>query len=428
MNIKIKPTNKFSDSIISDSLQVPSNNKLSTKELTKEYSTRNSLANNKFEDTSDAGYLMKNNSYQKSSRKIEMNKQSTMAVQDDYIESQDSNTVNESFAKNNYKIDDILEDLSFELAYENDVPSLRGRLFKQSTKQLSQFAQLAQTNLNIPKSTQHDQDYTQKKSAADQIQDVVSPNRRGIKEALGNVFLKRIINISEYIVAFNVWNFTRLFFYHLIFFYIGQGVIPLIMMFDKIQLANNLSFWKYNAHQSRFFFIQNGQWIAHLTMSTLMFVKYYHPFDYHIDLKNIFLEQYLFLNLQILIRSFIIAVRYGYSSNLRFALLKTQTQGGEFIAKDLLVVSWIHTHPAGLDLEIEAVLWRNQIEEEYFKLQFFEELLPVTYDKFTDSNFYEKEGNEFKMEALKKESILYEKKLKLKQEKLIKTSSSAVED
>ncbi|CDW73934.1 UNKNOWN [Stylonychia lemnae] len=417
MSIKIEPPNKFSDFMISEALQVPQNNKLSTKQLTKEYSTRNTLASSKFDDTSDAGYLMKT-SLQKSLRRIQMNKQSTMPIQEDYDESQDSNIINESFARNNYKIDDILEELSFELANENNAPSIRERLVNQSSKLLSEFAQQAQTNLNIPKSTQLDQNNYQKKSAADQIQDVVTPNRRGLKEALENGFLKRIINISEYIVAFNVWNFTRLFFYHLIFFYIGQGVIPLIMMFDKIHLANNLSFWKYNAHQSRFFFIQNGQWLAHLTMSTLMFMKYYHPFDYHIDLKNIYLEQFLFLNLQILIRSFIIAVRYGYSSNLRFALLKNQTQGGEFIAKDLLVVSWIHTHPAGLDLEIEAVLWRNQIEEEYFKLQFFEELLPVTYAKFTDSNFYEKEGNQFKMESLKKESKIYEKKLKLKQEQL----------
>ena len=61
----------------------------------------------------------------------------------------------------------------------------------------------------------------------------------------------------------------------------------------------------------------------------------------------------------IIIRSFIIAVRYGFSSELRYNMLKENLQNKDFINKDLLGESWINPKPIALLPEVEAAMWRN---------------------------------------------------------------------
>lgn len=82
--------------------------------------------------------------------------------------------------------------------------------------------------------------------------------------------------------------------------------------------------------------------------------------QYTLKLGGIYSEQFLFFQLQIVIRSFIIAVRYAYCSELRFSLLKSSSQSSEFIAKDLLFVGWLILNPrVGLSEEIASSLYRN---------------------------------------------------------------------
>jgi hypothetical protein len=65
----------------------------------------------------------------------------------------------------------------------------------------------------------------------------------------------------------------------------------------------------------------------------------------------------------VIIRSFIVAVRYGFSSRFRLKMIINAKQDFAFIAKDLLIPSWMNLSPEGLDPEIEAAMWRNQVEE-----------------------------------------------------------------
>jgi hypothetical protein len=68
------------------------------------------------------------------------------------------------------------------------------------------------------------------------------------------------------------------------------------------------------------------------------------------------------------IRSFIIAVRYGSCSELRFNILKEGTQTAQFLGKDLLGRAWLAFDPiAGLLTEINSCMWRNQIEDQLFR-------------------------------------------------------------
>lgn len=80
------------------------------------------------------------------------------------------------------------------------------------------------------------------------------------------------------------------------------------------------------------------------------------------------MEQMLFVSLHIVIRTFIIAVRYGSCSELRFSLLKDQPQTLDFIGKDLIVVGWLNFDPIrGLLSELNSCIFRNQVEESLFE-------------------------------------------------------------
>jgi hypothetical protein len=108
-------------------------------------------------------------------------------------------------------------------------------------------------------------------------------------------------------------------------------------------------------------------------------------------LKGIYLEQFLFYSLHLVIRSFIIAVRYGSCSDLRFSLLRDQNQSAEFIGKDLLANGWLNFDPSkGLLTEINSSLYRNQVEEHEFHLSVFEKLDPEISERLSNKDYYEK--------------------------------------
>lgn len=57
--------------------------------------------------------------------------------------------------------------------------------------------------------------------------------------------MKRLVNISEYMVTFHVDQFMRAFLYHIIFFFFGVLVVPIICVFETPSLARNMMFWGY---------------------------------------------------------------------------------------------------------------------------------------------------------------------------------------
>lgn len=115
----------------------------------------------------------------------------------------------------------------------------------------------------------------------------------------------------------------------------------------------------------------------------------------------------------VVLRSFIIAVRYGFASEFRIKMLKTHKQDLSFIAKDLLLPTWMNFNPKGLELEIEAALWRNQIDDEKFKISFIEELSEEIEKSLSDKNYYDKV--EFTMSELKSSLKVLNRSIKLKQ-------------
>ena len=70
-----------------------------------------------------------------------------------------------------------------------------------------------------------------------------SPTYKSMMEGLGNNVVKKIISVSEYIVNFKILRFIKIFMYHLLFFYIGPFVVPIIVILDNKDLACNMGFW-----------------------------------------------------------------------------------------------------------------------------------------------------------------------------------------
>ena len=123
-------------------------------------------------------------------------------------------------------------------------------------------------------------------------------------------------------------------------------------------------------------------------------------------LKSIYFEQFLFLSLHLVIRSFIIAVRYGSCSDLRFSFLQTDSQTADFVSKDYLARGWLFFDPnGGLLQEINSSLWRNEVEDssEFFHYNVMERLTEDYRARLRDPQYYKRVP--YSAEARKKEIL-----------------------
>ena len=172
--------------------------------------------------------------------------------------------------------------------------------------------------------------------------------------------MKKMVNISEYIVHFNVLNFLKLYFYHLVFYFLGPVVIPIATVLDSFGMVRNMMFWGLGPF-ARNFWIQYSNWLLIFICGLLTFMKYFEVslFGYKVTMDGIFYSQYMCLVLVVFIRSFIVAVRYGFSSDLRFEVLRSKRADAPFIIKDLLVPNWLNFSPDNLEVEIDSTFWRN---------------------------------------------------------------------
>jgi hypothetical protein len=69
---------------------------------------------------------------------------------------------------------------------------------------------------------------------------------------MGKAMARKLVNISEYIVSFNVKNFLKFWIYHLLFFYIGLFTDILIVLVDSFSLVNNMGFMFTGALKANF--------------------------------------------------------------------------------------------------------------------------------------------------------------------------------
>lgn len=179
---------------------------------------------------------------------------------------------------------------------------------------------------------------------------------------IGGNLATKIVNVSEYMIQFKVLVFLKFWIYHLLFFYVGFLSLLVITIVDSFSLVINMQFW-FSSKVKATFILQIMQWLCVLTTTLFWVGKYYQIFPFRIELKNIPFELFILFQSQCILRCFIIAVRYGYISNLRLKLLDSKPQLGDYINKDLLIRQWIALNPDNIKTELEATLWRNEVEE-----------------------------------------------------------------
>ncbi|CDW79246.1 UNKNOWN [Stylonychia lemnae] len=228
-----------------------------------------------------------------------------------------------------------------------------------------------------------------------------TPRINPLAKIIGGALVSKVIDISEFIVKFNVGRFIRIYVYHLLFWYLGLFSVPIITLFEGMQLVSNMQFWFTKGFIVGFVnqLIQNS---LNLILLLLFLNQRFEIFPIKTELKNIYTEQFIFVSVQIIVRCFIIAVRYGYSSQVRFDLMKSGKQKVEFVNKDLLVLNWFVINPTSIDLEIESAFWRNQVEDKDFYFMFFEKIQDNdTRERLTDDDYYEKNKAIFTMKKYK---------------------------
>ena len=119
-----------------------------------------------------------------------------------------------------------------------------------------------------------------------------------------------------------------------------------------------MAFW-FKSTLSAALFMQYFIWLSNLLFVLLWLQKIYKFLPFEVNLKHIYIDQFIFYNLHLVIRSFIIAVRYGYCSDMRYQVLRSSRKDAAYIGSDFFMNSWINFSPEALDLEIEAAMWRN---------------------------------------------------------------------
>jgi hypothetical protein len=173
--------------------------------------------------------------------------------------------------------------------------------------------------------------------------------------------LKKAVELSEYEVIFKIGRSLKFFVYHMLFFSFGIFSVPIFICFEGLPMAFNMGFLGCSLSSVT-------QYLAHLSFS-ISIILYISN-----DLPNVDPEEILFMGVAITIRSMIIAIRYGFSNDERIHIMKSFRKTTEFLSADFLLRSFAGTFIKSLDVELEATLWRNQIEGSQFSFNFMEEL------------------------------------------------------
>ena len=130
--------------------------------------------------------------------------------------------------------------------------------------------------------------------------------------------MSKIADISEFKVKLKLGRLIKLFVYHILYFIIGPFVTLVVGTFDSFSLAKNAGFSPFTS-QWRIFLLQLFQWLTGLYFFTMWGLQYKYPNMNYIG--GIYFEELYFFCIHLGIRSFIIAVRYGFASELRYLLM-----------------------------------------------------------------------------------------------------------
>ena len=145
-----------------------------------------------------------------------------------------------------------------------------------------------------------------------------------INKALKSNHITNVLDVSEYKVKFKFFRLLKYMIYHLIFFFLGPLIIPILWIFESKSMAENASFLPTKSGKS-VFFLQYFQWLICTSINVFWLLRLLDPYQHERGewLSEVYFETYLYHILHIFIRSFIIGVRYGFCSEMRYLMLKS---------------------------------------------------------------------------------------------------------
>ena len=91
--------------------------------------------------------------------------------------------------------------------------------------------------------------------------------------------IQAVLDVSEFSVKFDVVRFIRIFIYHILFFYVGPFILPLVSLFDSNGLVRNMGFWL-SKSVTFSFFLQYTQWIFVVFMYIMWTLHFLHEADH----------------------------------------------------------------------------------------------------------------------------------------------------
>jgi hypothetical protein len=106
-----------------------------------------------------------------------------------------------------------------------------------------------------------------------------------IIKAVKSSLVSKMLDVSEYTLAFNMPRFLLLFSYHMLFFIFGPFSLPIIIGLSGKGLAENMAIYSSTSLKASFF-VQYLQWLCNIAMFT-MWVKDRPP-----SLDQIFTENF----------------------------------------------------------------------------------------------------------------------------------------
>ncbi|CAI2387117.1 unnamed protein product [Moneuplotes crassus] len=260
---------------------------------------------------------------------------------------------------NNENIKEDLENSESKLDFEELPEDPRSSFFHpEKEDKKMKGADPPDTSRVFPKLSQ---DIVRKRAKKDDKKDfltrLVKPSQNRLTNAMKSLVAKKIVEREEYEIVFSLSRTVKMFIYHTLFYFIGIFATLLILIIEGYQFTKNLGFIGMHL---RFIIMQYSTQVMFIGFIVLVAV---------LPMKSISqFESYFFIMLMVL-RSFIVAVRYGFISNSRYKLYKSPVKLF-WITSDFLLLGWLKMSPKIIHEQIDAAKYRLQIQKREWKFTF----------------------------------------------------------
>ncbi|CAI2384059.1 unnamed protein product [Moneuplotes crassus] len=208
-----------------------------------------------------------------------------------------------------------------------------------------------------------------------------------IKKFMKSIITKNYADTQEYNPKFNFLRCLKVFIYHMGWFCFGYLFGLVLILIEGRNLTKNMGFLI--GKQVK---LAAPQTVAHFCFLSYLVLTFIIPNkSWYGD------NGWRFLVVIMMCRAFVIGVRYGFMSKMRYKLLKSKANF-DWITADFLFFGWLELTPKTLRQEIAATKARIEINEDEFEFTFSKDLPKALDIKLSKDDYYEdsKNNSEFK--------------------------------